>query len=242
MEIQLYSYTNIGSRKDNEDSILTYKNDDYCLAALCDGLGGHGGGDIASQTALECFENTVKENAVFSDVEIKQLIENANKAVVEKQKTDPLLVNMRTTLAGCVINKGLLKCFNVGDSRVYYFKNGRLKYISKDHSVPQMSIDLKQESFGSLRFNADRNRLTKVLGNVDLPNLVSELPIFKIDPGDAFLICSDGFWEYVYETEMEIDWAKSFTVSEWVEFMLVRMMLRMSNDNDNYSLIAGSIE
>ncbi len=242
MKIQLYSYTNIGNRKKNEDSIFTYNDEDYALAALCDGLGGHGGGEIASQTALEHFEKAVSENKIFSDAEVKQLIENANMAVVEKQKTDPLLVNMRTTLAGSVIKKGLFKCFNVGDSRIYFFKKGKLRYISKDHSVPQMSVDLMQESFGSLRFNPDRNRLTKVLGNVDLPNLVSELPIFKFDTGDAFLMCSDGFWEYVYETEMEIDLAKSSTLTEWVDFMLVRLMLRMNNDNDNYSLIVGLAE
>ena len=61
-------------------------------------------------------------------------------------------------------------------------------------------------------------------------------------PGDAFLLCSDGFWEYVLENEMEIDLSKSNSAEEWVKFMLVRLLLKMNGKNDNFTVIGGIIK
>ena len=60
--------------------------------------------------------------------------------------------------------------------------------------------------------------------------------------GDAFILCSDGFWENILEEEMEIDLSKSSSAQEWVEYMLVRLLLRLDGTNDNFTVIGGIIE
>lgn len=60
-----------------------------------------------------------------------------------------------------------------------------------------------------------------------------------IEPGDAFLLCTDGFWEYVYETEMEIDLIKSRSPKEWTEYMVKRLLLRPAAERDNFTVLAG---
>ena len=148
---------------------------------------------------------------------------------------------MRTTAVGCVIDENGLQYFNSGDSRFYLFSGGTLSSMSKDHSVSQMSVDMGEMSFDDIRFDADRNKLLKVLGEKtgnEIGTVYKPVPCKK---GDAFLLCSDGFWEYVLEEEMEIDLSKSKTAKEWIEFMVVRLLLKFSSANDNFTVVAGII-
>ena len=64
----------------------------------------------------------------------------------------------------------------------------------------------------------------------------------RYPPGDAFLLCSDGFWEYVYNEEMQADLCKARTPEEWTEFMLLRHIRRVPSGNDNFSFIAVFVE
>ena len=148
---------------------------------------------------------------------------------------------MRTTAVGCVLDKNLLHYFNCGDSRFYYFSNGALRAASKDHSYPQLSVDMGTMTFDEIRFNPDRNKLLRALGESDDSVVGTIYPPIECKPGDAFLLCSDGFWEYVLEEEMEIDLSKSQTAEQWCKFMLVRLLLKFSDANDNFSVVAGII-
>ncbi len=241
MNIEFHSYTNKGGRPNNEDTMQIVSEPDYCAAIVCDGLGGQGGGETASQTAAECFAVNAAKIHAFEDKDLLAILSAANKAVVKGCAADPAFARMRTTIAGCVIDHDKLKCFNIGDSRFYFFRRGSLKFMSRDHSVPQLSVDMMVDSFDSLRFNPDRNRLTRVLGNEEMADAGMMPTEFVLESGDAFLVCSDGFWEYVYETEMEIDLAKAATAEQWIKYMLIRLLLRTDDNNDNYTVIAGLI-
>lgn len=92
-------------------------------------------------------------------------------------------------------------------------------------------------AFDQIRFHDDRKKLIKVLGNEEQLKITKLDQPIKAEKGDAILLCSDGFWEYVYETEMEIDLSKSSTAQEWGEFMIKRLLLRVSGDNDNFTCI-----
>lgn len=223
MRTDTYAFTNAGGRDNNEDA---YEYSDRIgVWVVADGLGGHADGEIASKLAVEYVLNHASEP-------IANIIVGANAAVLSEHGT------MRTTLVAAFLRESNIQYAHVGDSRFYYFKNGSVYVQSKDHSVSQMAVNLGEISREDIRFHEDRNKVLKVLGENEALKIGALEPSIATEPGDAFLLCTDGFWEFVFETEMEIDLAKSKTPREWVEFMCKRLLLRVSGSNDNFTAVA----
>jgi serine/threonine protein phosphatase PrpC len=89
-----------------------------------------------------------------------------------------------------------------------------------------------------IRFHEDRNKVLRALGNdLDIKPEIS-MPLQLASGFHAFLLCTDGFWEYVLEEEMEIDLSKSHAPQEWISLMLQRLYKRVDGANDNFSAIA----
>jgi len=89
-----------------------------------------------------------------------------------------------------------------------------------------------------IRGHEDRNRLLRCLGSNEKPQpSLLENP-FVLQKGDVFLICSDGFWEYVTELEMLLDWCKSLNLRDWLDRMELRLLKVAPQSQDNYSAIA----
>ena len=236
MVFSTYAFSGLGGRQNNEDYFL-YHNGIWVVA---DGLGGHDCGEVASKTASETVVDFVKENGIsLSDRTLYEIIMKANASVVEAQKTDKKLESMRTTLVFATCDGKQLRYANVGDSRFYYFKQGHLHTQSMDHSVSALSAKMGDIKYEDIRHDDDRNKLLKVLGNEEELKVKVPEAVIPVERGDAFLLCSDGFWEHVYENEMEIDLVKSDSAEQWLRFMLKRVILRTKNqDNDNYTAIA----
>ncbi|MCD7777182.1 MAG: protein phosphatase 2C domain-containing protein [Clostridiales bacterium] len=242
MNIDTFSYTDKGTRALNEDSYNISEGDTKSSIILCDGLGGHNCGEVASQTASKLISEGILKLDKISPEGIYSVISKVNEQIINLQIEHREYNGMRTTAVGCIFVGRELFYFNVGDSRFYFFKNGVLKYMTKDHSVSQMSVELGDISFDDIRGDADRNKLLKVLGERYSGEIASIYKPLTLNKGDAFLICSDGFWEYVLENEMEIDLSKSETAEEWVKYMFVRLFLKMSGSNDNYTVIGGIVK
>lgn len=242
MNIDLFTYSNEGARPLNEDSFGVKNDENRCVAVLCDGLGGHNCGEVASKAAVK---NIMKGISLIDKPEadkIYNVLRIVNDGLVKQQIIKPEQKGMRTTAVGCIVDDKELTYFNSGDSRFYFFSNGALNTMTKDHSVPQMSVELGEMSFSDIRFDSDRNKLLKVLGESTTNKVATVYKPIPYKSGDAFLLCSDGFWEYVLEEEMEIDLSKANTAKEWVEFMLVRLLLRFNGNNDNFTVVGGIIK
>lgn len=237
--MKTFVYTSQGGRSNNEDFAVFREKEETGegVWALADGLGGHDCGEVASRIAAEGVLRLSKETPADSEEALLSIMNAANALVLEHQTDSEATRFMRTTVVAAFADGKVVRYFNVGDSRFYYFKNGRLSVQSKDHSVSQVAVNLGEITKTQIRFHDDRNKLLKVLGNE--PELkISRLdPPIEMEPGDAFLLCSDGFWEYVYETEMEIDLLKSEDPQEWVEWMVNRLLLRVTNNNDNFTAV-----
>ncbi|MBE6889804.1 MAG: hypothetical protein E7485_07315 [Ruminococcaceae bacterium] len=231
MNIDLYSYSGIGGRPVNEDSYVT--GNGYFIVS--DGLGGHDNGELASGAVTRYIaENFTSPD--LSNEHISSLIQGADEAV--KQSGD----GGKATLAALFTDGSTIRLDNIGDSRVYYFRGGNILFRTKDHSVCQASVDMGEMTDIDVRNSADRSGLFKVLG--DSAPLKLPKPYDLIDPinGDAFLICSDGFWEHIYEAEMEADLLKSYSAKEWLDHMLKRHLVRSKNNGDNFTAICGIIK
>lgn len=241
VQFNIYSYTNQGARANNEDSCAFWQDADREKGAfvVADGLGGHDCGEVASRLAAEYILETAQAKGDFTDEALLELLNGANAHIFERQSADPACKGMRTTVVAGFLDGDTFRYFHAGDSRFYYFKNGSLYWQSKDHSVSQMSVDMGHIRPEAIRFDDDRSKLLKVLGDAKCLHIDQLDAPIKIEGNDAFLLCTDGFWEYVFETEMELDLVKSGSPREWCEFMCKRLLRRVSGNNDNFTALCG---
>lgn len=233
------SITKNGSRPLNEDSIgFLEKNGTFCFV-LCDGLGGHGMGDVASALVKDEFLTAFSEGSVLDTSFIKREFVAAQEKLLQKQSELSAKSKMKTT-AVCMICDGK-KAFvgYIGDSRFYAFSKNKVKVQSKDHSVPYMLYLSKEIKENEIRNHPDRNMLLRVMGSEWKGSMYEVFKPLNLKQHQAFLLCSDGFWELITENEMCELLQKSETVEEWLEAMTeVVQKNGIDKDMDNYSAIA----
>lgn len=235
-----YSYiSENGSRAVNEDSVsIAQESDNYCFT-LCDGLGGHGSGDVASSTVTNLFAKAFKESKMDPEDFFAQAYTAANKKVLELQKVNSTDYGMKTTVVSLHISENECTWSHLGDSRLYCFERNAVKIRTLDHSVPQMLVQSKEIKEKDIRFHPDRNKILRAIGTDEgIPRYqVSEA--VNIADCQAFLLCSDGFWELISEKLMCRCLRKSKTPEEWLKRMKNVVVKKGKNKNmDNFSAIA----
>lgn len=227
-----------GGRPVNEDRCNFVESDGMVFWVLADGLGGHGGGEVASQLATDAAMSSFQAAPSVSREALTASLEAANQAVLEGQHGEPRLAGMRTTAVSLAADPAQAQWAHAGDSRLYHFRGGRVVFQTRDHSVPQTLADAGEILPREIRFHEDRARLLRSLGTDDgFRPAVQDEPV-AVAAGDAFLVASDGFWEYVTEREMEAELAKSEEPRDWLRGMEIRLLRRAPRDNDNYTAVA----
>lgn len=242
MKFQTASLTRQGGRDYNEDDCGYELAGDTGCWIVADGLGGHGGGDVASKVCVEEFLSTFRQDPSCTSQMLQNGFNAAQSTILEKQQEQSALSSMRTTAVTIISDGHSVLWGHIGDTRLYHFRKGSLRFQTKDHSVPQAMVaagDIRQED---IRYHEDRNRLIRSLGHNDrLDPSIEKQPV-PLDEGDAFLLCTDGFWEYVLEAEMAVDLAKSTGPQQWLAIMEERLLQRTTDDNDNYTALALFVE
>jgi PPM family protein phosphatase len=188
--------TDVGRVRDgNEDDFIDQSNR-LGLVAVADGMGGHRAGEVASATALEALRA-----AVASGQSLRDAIEGANDAVLEKSVSDQELAGMGTTLtAGMLGSDGYLVVGHVGDSRAYLVRDGELTQITDDHSLVEEMVRGGELTREQAEVHPRRSIITRALG-IDPEVEVDEYPI-ELRPGDRILFCSDGLTTMVRPDEI----------------------------------------
>ena len=235
MEFDYAIYTDRGGQEMNEDYADATRGDRLNIWAAADGLGCHDERETASGMAVQHLMGLYKNGGTFSVDTLRRGISDINALLLEKQKDGG--ANMRTTLAVAISDGRRLIWTNVGDTRIYYFSHNKKVMVTQDHTVAGSLLRGRGAAATDVRFHEDRNRLLHVLGKPGLKFDAAQLPI-QIHPGDAMLLCSDGFWQYVYDAEMETDLLKAAAAQDWLETMLVRNFNRAPKNCDNITAIA----
>jgi protein phosphatase len=202
LPISAHGTTFPGRRDVNQDDILHfYPSPDAFFLGVADGMGGMAGGQIASQTALQTVESSLKdafEETVTPDM-LKTILadafEEAQASIREITEQDPSLEGMGTTLT-CVLGcENRFVAGNLGDSRVYYLSNGEIHQITEDHSYLR---EFEKEA-GSKEIDPEfieqyGHIINKTLdGTGDEPDFFPlDEPHFNLSEQDGFLLCSDG--------------------------------------------------
>lgn len=191
--IRYSATTHVGhKRKVNEDSILTLP--DQCIWVVSDGMGGHAGGDYASQAVVDSIAMI---DPGLEPVELmgalRASIARAHRVIqVESQNRGG--ATMGATLVTMLVSGNHFAAFWAGDSRLYRLQNGHIEMLTTDHSMVAELVLSEQMTWDEAEHHPQSNAITRAIGvgdELDLDKIRGE-----ILPGDRFLLCSDGLTKY----------------------------------------------
>jgi serine/threonine protein phosphatase PrpC len=210
LRLEAAELTDVGRRRErNQDNIAHLIPTDShvldekgALFIVCDGMGGHAAGEVASEigvkTIREEYYNTPGSDVITS---IATAVERANSVIFQHAVDHPELSGMGTTCVALVIAGGRAFVVNIGDSRAYIIRNGKMRQVTRDHSwvAEQVRVGLLTEE--QARTHSHRNVITRSLGTQ--PNVTADLFVETMHNGDRVLLCSDGLHGYVDESDIE---------------------------------------
>ena len=205
MELQLNigNYSDVGKvREINEDYFGSFSGNFGSLLIVCDGMGGHIGGEIASRLAVESISNHFEKlnDGYNISEEINKSLEAANTSIILKAKENPDLTDMGSTVVLVLVKNGLAYYTSLGDSRIYRIRDGVLQQITKDNSLVQQMVDSNIITQDEAKVHPKKNVITKALGTNDELELEIYEP-FKLLLNDKLILCSDGLTAHVDEEE-----------------------------------------
>lgn len=235
MVIDEFEFTNQGGRSYNEDSIGSKQEGGCGIFVVADGLGAHQFGEVAS----ECVRDVLLEDWHPGEPDrqewIKMQIAEANRRVLAIQKEKGSV--LKSTVVALAIDGERAVWANAGDSRLYYLHGSGIRSITEDHSVAYKKYKAGEITREEIAQDEDQSCLLRSIGGEDRNEPDIHCPDVPLEAGDAFLLCSDGVWEYVKDGEILIDFLKAETAEDWAELLLLRLMDRIDGKNDNLTLL-----
>jgi protein phosphatase len=215
MSVEVFARTDPGPvRENNEDSFLVEPS--MGLFAVADGMGGHAAGEVASKIAVDTIKEIILESDDPDETRVARPIldgeellrerlryamNQASIRIRQKSQMVPQYKGMGTTLTVLLIEEDVAHFSHVGDSRLYLYRDGALRRLTRDHTVVQNEIDAGRLTPELARRVPHRNILTQSVGiNSTVDPDTSTRPI---DPGDMFLLCSDGLTDPLSDSDLE---------------------------------------
>ena len=213
--------THIGGRQTNQDALGMVEQDSVACLVISDGAGGHLGGEIAANIVVQAVLDSFTRDLSFGSRALQSYIQEAIVKVAQGKTEDQARADMSATVAAVLIDR-TNRCVlwgHMGDTRVYLFRDCTVFSITKDHTVVQQLIDAGYCKPQEARTNPQRSTLFAAIGaEGDTQPAVCD-DALVVEDGDALLMCSDGFWEWVTEAEMEQALADATDVNAWLDQM-----------------------
>jgi serine/threonine protein phosphatase PrpC len=240
VDLKVSVLSRTGGRQRNEDACGFWSADGRGCYVLADGAGGHGGGDVASRVAVETVLSAFASEPDVSPRSVQQAIARANEAILSRQRIDTSVGDMRSTLVVLQIDLNHRRAIwgHLGDSRLYVFRQGRVVGCTRDHSLLEDVIAAGVIAPDSGKALPDRNVLTGSLGSADTFFPAVPATSLPLRDGDAFLLCSDGFWDHLDPPSMERALQRTALPDSWLLEMEGALTPRLQAGSDNYSAIA----
>lgn len=238
--MRIVAKTDIGlKRTSNEDSYAAGElPGSVAWAVVCDGMGGAAGGNVASSTAVKLISERISSgyHKGMSTNSIRNIlisaITAANYTVYEASRSNHELEGMGTTVVAAMLVDGVACIAHAGDSRAYLLSKGKLRQLTKDHSIIQEMVDNGSLTEDEAKDDPRKNIITRALG-VDEEIRIDFCEEF-LDDNDVLLICTDGLTNYVSETEI-CDITKNANYYEYAE-----QLVNCANNNgggDNITVV-----
>jgi PPM family protein phosphatase len=242
LRIQMASRSETGKRRRNEDDLRTGRygsHDEICFAVLSDGAGGHPGGAQASDLVVRLAMLGLQGARHMDAATLTQLVHDTHAALGEQ----PAVKDgdrMHATLVMLWLDalRGEALWTHVGDSRLYFFRQGRVCHASRDDSVVQSLLDAGYLTPEEARTHPGKHQLVSAMG---IPSALQPHTLanpLALTEGDAFLMCSDGWWDHFDVRALEASLAAANGPQSWLDDMRRHIEQAASPRQDNYSAIA----
>ncbi len=236
MKFAVYQTSQIGGRKYNQDRVGYAYTDEALLLVLADGMGGHLHGEIAAQIAIHTFMQSFAQVAQPRIAKPEEFLRDVTRlgheAIIRYAHDNQLGGNPGTTCVAALVQDGQVNWAHSGDSRFYLLRDKAVAAVTHDHSAVQQWVDWGIITKDEMKTHPDRNKITNCLGGVDDMFYVESSARMSVQSGDVLLLCSDGLWSPLLDSEMaEILAVESLpsAVGKLVDVALYREKVRADN-------------
>lgn len=228
------------TRPANEDSVSLTTPEDLpslmrkgVLAIVADGMGGHEGGEIASGIAVRIVSEVYYRHDGDPQESLVAAFTAANREIFTEAHQRSKLVGMGTTCTAVAVVNGLAYCAHIGDSRAYLIRGGTIYCMTEDHSATRELVKQGRITLAEARDHEERNIILRAMGTRKQVEAAHWQTPFPMRPGDHWLLCSDGLYEIVEESEM------AQVVAAHTPEESCRKLIKLANDrigSDNVSV------
>lgn len=185
-------------RSENQDAYGYAISSQAALYIVADGMGGARGGATASAIAVNhIIDHAFNESKAVDMESLRAAIAGSNGVIFSRSQEDPNLFGMGTTVASVLISGETATLAHVGDSRVYFLKNGELKQLTRDHTLVQELVDTGTIAETDAAAHPIAHMLTRSLGPTEIIGVETRVLETPLSGGERFLICSDGLYNHV---------------------------------------------
>ena len=239
--IRLASCSMTGARSHNEDVVRCGSTGQAHFAVVADGAGGHRRGAEAARRTADCLERLLREGGLeFSPASLTAMVRQAHRVLLAHQDASAAELRMHSTVVTLWIDAVSQQALwtHVGDSRLYRIRQQRTDVVTSDDSVVQQMVRLGLISIEQAAHHPQKNQLVAALGiegDVDPHTVVRPV---ELHDGDAFLLCTDGWWEGIDDQALRQTLARALSPQDWLEDMRDLIEARQVPRQDNFSAVA----
>lgn len=239
MKFTIFQNSLQGPRPYNQDRLAYSYSKDALLLVVADGMGGHRHGEVAAQLAVTAMTDAFQRLAVptltspakFLIDHIQQIHDMIDQLTQERE----MMEAPRTTIVAAIVQRGMLYCAHVGDSRLYHFRGNHLLYRTEDHSVVQSLYNKGIINKDEMTTHPYRHKVYSCLGG-DVPPKIDLADRQELVEGDTVLLCTDGIWGAVADDQIK-QILGGASISDNVTRLLNQAALVSQEQGDNMSAI-----
>jgi serine/threonine protein phosphatase PrpC len=243
IHIEVASRTEVGARSHNEDDLRHGTSGPQVYAVLSDGAGGHSNGAMASDVVVRAIALQLQRSEAFGAALLQAAIEEANAVLNAGQQGLKSQQRMHATVVALWLNMppgqaGQALWAHVGDSRLYRVRQGVAEQLTVDDSVVQHMVDAGFIKPEDARHHPRKNQLLAAMGSEETPQVhVTPQPEW-LREGDAYLLCSDGWWDQLELHDIERTLLDASAPAQWLDRMAELVAQRPVPNQDNYTAVA----
>ncbi|MDO9072268.1 MAG: protein phosphatase 2C domain-containing protein [Rubrivivax sp.] len=231
-----------GGRKYNEDACGHWHSKRHLCCVLADGAGGHGGGDIASRLAVQELIGRFSLQPSERAADLEGLLRTTNQVLIGERVPGTPRQDMHSTVVCLVIDfvEHRAHWAHSGDSRMYWFRDGRVLDRTRDHSLVQGLVDNGVLTADQVRTHPKRSELRSALGIApEVLEVSAGEGRHDVQPRDVFLLCTDGLWEYIDDDTLETSLGAAANPGAWLGELATRVRQAASHkaSHDNFSAL-----